>query len=469
MTERPQASLDNDDEPVGAPAALPSSSTGAGAGATAGGQMRLATDAACGATTPASTRPPSFAAYTANRKSLQQEALRLLALAAFSLVGVLQAVPRLLWSEALWMGLLQVGVPLACFAFLCRLPAIYRRHANLVALLMHAMLLVGHHILPGWRFLGYFARALERGVMAASISWLGALLAGNGIYAGLLCLLGFQLPPVATAASSLAWAAALSAGHPQACASEYLQHRESRWRLEALYRLLEPAITPLEPLLLAGGIWRGHPRRRCHCVLAALHFWIVGLLPPVLAATYQVRAYRAWRAEERRLGRQQRREQAEAWSFGLKETNNGSSDPGSSSSRRSSGPGSDPPGAGRSSPDAGSGSPGAGSDNSGAGSGRSEGAAANTPAGDGPALAAVSDPMAVAQLSALLPLRDTVGGHRWQARWARRHTEHAHHPDDWQWAWAERTLRALRPSITAAALAAFAAALGAGLHRLAFP
>lgn len=215
--------------------------------------------------------------------------------------------------------------------------------------------------------------------------------------------------------------------------------------MKVAYRLLEPLLAPLEPLLLAAGIGRGHPSRHCLCVLAALHFWVAGLLPLVLASCCQVRAYKAWRSERRRLNRERRRCQAEEWGFGFREpscSSTGSNSSGSCGScpgaRRPSGPSMGQP---------------AGAD----------------PAGSAAALAALSDPLAIAQLSALLPLRGMAEQQCWHARWARRRRGQPPHPDDWQWVWAERALRALRPGIATAALAAFAATLAAGWHRIAFP
>ena len=46
-------------------------------------------------------RPPSFAAYSAAQKSLQRDALRLVALAAFPLQGVLQVLASQAWIPAL--------------------------------------------------------------------------------------------------------------------------------------------------------------------------------------------------------------------------------------------------------------------------------------------------------------------------------------------------------------------------------
>ena len=44
-----------------------------------------------------------------------------------------------------------------------------------------------------------------------------------------------------------------------------------------------------------------------------------------------------------------------------------------------------------------------------------------------------------------------------------------HHPDDWQWAAAERALRALRPTCAMAAVVALAFAAGGSWHQQAFP
>ncbi len=92
-----------------------------------------------------------------------------------------------------------------------------------------------------------------------------------------------------------------------------------------------------------------------------------------------------------------------------------------------------------------------------------------SPTGNVTTAVALSDPRVIAQLSSLLPLRGTAEQQRWQVRWARRLRGRPCHPDDWQWALAERALRAMRPSITAAALVAFAATLAVCWHRVAFP
>lgn len=79
------------------------------------------------------------------------------------------------------------------------------------------------------------------------------------------CLLAFQLPPVAMAASSLARAAAAASGNGHLCDSALLAHPAAARRVGTLYRLLEPLVAPLEPLLLAAGIGQHHRARRCHC------------------------------------------------------------------------------------------------------------------------------------------------------------------------------------------------------------
>ncbi len=79
------------------------------------------------------------------------------------------------------------------------------------------------------------------------------------------CLLAFQLPPVAMAASSLARAAVAASGNGRLCDSALLAHPAAAWRVRTLYRLLQPLIAPLEPLLLAAGIGLHHRARRCHC------------------------------------------------------------------------------------------------------------------------------------------------------------------------------------------------------------
>lgn len=53
------------------------------------------------------------------------------------------------------------------------------------------------------------------------------------------------------------------------------------------------------------------PHPHLPAVLAALQFWIVALAVPVMLARGQVKAYAAWRAEQRRLDQQRRREQSE--------------------------------------------------------------------------------------------------------------------------------------------------------------
>ena len=56
-----------------------------------------------------------------------------------------------------------------------------------------------------------------------------------------------------------------SSGTAAICSSGLLTHPATRPWIHVLYRLLEPATAPLEPLLLAAGVRRDHPHRHCHC------------------------------------------------------------------------------------------------------------------------------------------------------------------------------------------------------------
>jgi hypothetical protein len=74
-----------------------------------------------------------------------------------------------------------------------------------------------------------------------------------------------QLPPVTSAAVQAAATALAAAGNRRTCASPRLTPPAVQSCLGLLYRLLEPAIAPLEPMLLAAGVGASHPHRACHC------------------------------------------------------------------------------------------------------------------------------------------------------------------------------------------------------------
>ncbi|KAI7836497.1 hypothetical protein COHA_009645 [Chlorella ohadii] len=268
---------------------------------------------------------------------------------------------------------------------------------------------------------------------AATAAWLAILSVASGTNPGAMLLLCFQLPPVAMAASACCTAAALASMNARVCASDFLQHPESAWRLEAYYRWLEPLIAPIEPLLLATGLHREHSERHCHCVLAAHQFWLVAVMPTLLVAVLQVRSYRRWRTEQRQLTRQWRRQQAQAWNFPL-------SEPSSSCSS-----------------DASSGDDGSSSDGSSDGGG-----------GRGRGGMVVPVPLSLVPLSSQLPpayRRKLAVSRRLPPRWSAQ----THRPDDWQWALAERMLRRLRPTYAVAAVVLLAVAVGGAWHQQAFP
>lgn len=75
----------------------------------------------------------------------------------------------------------------------------------------------------------------------------------------------FKLPPVATAAAAAAWAALLASGNGRVCALGLAQHPACACGFDLLYRWGRPLVAPLEPMLLAAGVSRGHAARRCLC------------------------------------------------------------------------------------------------------------------------------------------------------------------------------------------------------------
>ena len=165
-----------------------------------------------------------------------------------------------------------------------------------------------------------------------------------------------ELPPLLSAAVQVAGVAAVAARNPRVCAAPYLQHPHNRRLLGRVYRLLQPAVAPLEPLLGAAGVsgenslgrqcicgepaarcctlhgqstgrlarrrgrggvdtpWRAPTPQACRtlsppfpaallrAVLTVLQFWGALLLPVVLATRGQLLAYLDWRRQ--RLGRQ---------------------------------------------------------------------------------------------------------------------------------------------------------------------
>jgi hypothetical protein len=168
-------------------------------------------------------------------------------------------------------------------------------------------------------------------------------------------------------------------------------------------------------------------------VLAAQQFWLVAVLPTFLVAMQQVRSYRRWRGEQHRLDRQWRQQQAEAWRFPFKE-------PSSSNGEGSS-----------------------------SGNGDSNGDSSNGDSNGGGAGGGLvmPPPLALVPLSAQLPL-----AYRRQLEVRRmppRNSAQSHHPEDWQWALAERALRALRPTYALTAVLLLAAAMGGAWHQQAFP
>ncbi|KAL4441891.1 hypothetical protein ABPG77_003807 [Micractinium sp. CCAP 211/92] len=355
----------------------------------------------------------SFAALEARRLP----APRLL-LALTSLLGWL-SVP-LSCAHAVWPVTVQFGIPPVLLALVVAYPAAYRRRGHLLSAALHVLHACGLQV-------GRDPALAQGGDASQSaLLWLAMLCSASGVTSSVTCLLAFQLPPVAMAASSLARAAVAASGNGRLCDSALLAHPAAAWRMGTLYRLLEPLIAPLEPLLLAAGIGLHHRARRCHCVLAALQFWAVGVLPAALAAQAAACRYKAWRAQQRRAERQRRREQAEAWGFGFRE-------PSSSSSSCLA------------------------SDCGASGSGSEDGQRCIRPACLG------APPRQ--ELSALQippPLLSNL-----LAKAARRPAPAArHHPEDWQYWAVQRLLRAPRGALAAAALAV---AVGTTWHRQAFP
>lgn len=80
-----------------------------------------------------------------------------------------------------------------------------------------------------------------------------------------------ELPPLLAAAVQLMGVAAVAARNPRVCAAPYMQHPQNRRLLGRVYRVLQPAVAPLEPLLAAVGVSSEHSMsRQCTCGEPAL-------------------------------------------------------------------------------------------------------------------------------------------------------------------------------------------------------
>ncbi|KAL4440563.1 hypothetical protein ABPG75_003564 [Micractinium tetrahymenae] len=268
-------------------------------------------------------RQPSYAMSGASARPFATEAVHLMCAVLLPLLGALQLTQDLAGPQLRCALAAQAGVPLAALALLAVRPALYRRVTTYIYITIHATVagsVAAVNLGSTTGFLGL--EALKTGGMRAT----QALLARTGSFGGMNAFLLFPLAPVATAAATAAWAAAVMATSWRSCTGAFMQHPVAARQLGVAYQLLRPLIAPLEPLLLAAGIGRGHPAWHCHCVLAAMQLYIVAIGTTLLVARSQLRRYATWRAEQRQLDRQRRRQQAEAWGFGFKEPSSSSSD-----------------------------------------------------------------------------------------------------------------------------------------------
>ena len=83
---------------------------------------------------------------------------------------------------------------------------------------------------------------------------------------------GFPLPPLLAAGMQAVGTLPVALTNGRTCSSDMMQHPAAAPHLRALYRWLEPAVAPLEPLLLGAGVGRAHPHRHCHC--SELLLWL---------------------------------------------------------------------------------------------------------------------------------------------------------------------------------------------------
>ena len=79
-------------------------------------------------------------------------------------------------------------------------------------------------------------------------------------------------PPLLAAGMQAVGTLPVALTNGRTCSSDMMQHPAAAPHLRALYRWLEPAVAPLEPLLLGAGVGRAHPHRHCHC--SELLLWL---------------------------------------------------------------------------------------------------------------------------------------------------------------------------------------------------
>ena len=101
---------------------------------------------------------------------------------------------------------------------------------------------------------------------------------------------GFPLPPLLAAGMQAVGTLPVALTNGRTCSSDMMQHPAAAPHLRALYRWLEPAVAPLEPLLLGAGVGRAHPHRHCHCGELLLWLWLPACLPACLPAFVQIGA-----------------------------------------------------------------------------------------------------------------------------------------------------------------------------------
>lgn len=248
--------------------------------------------------------PPELGSFVAVRRVAAATA-DLVALLVLGTLGALvstQLHASLLRHEIVvfWATNLLFLATLAC-ASLAR--SAYRRWRTPIVLLVRAGLAVQLAAVDHLRLLKGIAPLWD------SNRWAGAgPVLDMAVKAGVLGLGQaswiLELPPMTGAALQLASVVLLASTNSSVCAGPYMADPRSQALVAAAFRLLQPAVAVLEPLLQITGVGRHHPCRQCICVMAALQFWGALVVPVLLCWHRQVAAYMPWRRQQRQLWRQ---------------------------------------------------------------------------------------------------------------------------------------------------------------------
>ncbi|KAL4440564.1 hypothetical protein ABPG75_003565 [Micractinium tetrahymenae] len=257
---------------------------------------------------------PSYVLSGTVDPSLAREARFWLLGILFVAVGCVRLVPTISAQPLSYQLGAQGGMCTMALALLLACPAAYLRLVWWIHLAAHIVMLGGVVMLRRGheaRQLGLLEPPAGSGGLRTSLTFLSVFLTLSGVNSGVTALVFVQLPPAATAAAAAVWTMVLASGNRRVCGLQLLQHPAAAWHVDLLYSCMHPLVAPLEPLMLAVGIGRDHPARHCHCVLAALQFWLVAVGAAAAVACGQARSYTAWRWQQRRQDRERRKRQAE--------------------------------------------------------------------------------------------------------------------------------------------------------------